>query len=110
MMGEIVQFFRVAFGLIFLFFVPGFAFSLVLFPKKGDLSLTLRIGLSGALSVVIDVLTTLFIDLALHMPTTGFNIFASLLTFTLFCLALWRFEIFVFSRYSGKFTKKADEN
>ncbi|WP_202320053.1 DUF1616 domain-containing protein [Archaeoglobus neptunius] len=94
----ILQFFRIVFGLAFLFFVPGFAFSLILFPKKEDLTLTMRLGLSGALSVVFDVLVTLFIDLVLHIPTTPVNILVALLTFTMICLAVWRLEILILTR------------
>ncbi|WP_290596745.1 MULTISPECIES: DUF1616 domain-containing protein [unclassified Archaeoglobus] len=108
MILAVVQFFRVFFGLIFLFFVPGFAFSLVLFPKKEELSLTLRLGLSGALSVIFDVLITLFIDLVLHIPTTPVNIFTSLLIFTLACLAVWRLEVLILTRKREDMIQEGD--
>jgi len=82
MIAEILHVFRIAFGLIFLFFVPGYALTLALFPRKDELGIAERIGFAGALSIVADILTTLFIDLVLHIPTTGLNIFLSLLALT----------------------------
>lgn len=84
--------FRVAFGLIFLFFVPGYALTLAIFPKK-DFNKIERIGFAGVLSIIADILTTLFIDIILNVPTTAINIFLSLLTLTSIALLLWYFEI-----------------
>jgi len=92
-MIDILGVLRVIFGLLFLFFVPGFALLLALFPKK-ELSIAERIGFSGALSIVADMLTVLFIDLVLHIPTTALNIVLSLLTLTAFSLIIWRLELF----------------
>jgi len=91
-MIDILGILRVIFGLLFLFFVPGFALLLALFPKK-ELSIAERIGFSGALSIVADMLTVLFIDLVLHIPTTALNIVLSLLTLTAFALIIWRLEL-----------------
>ena len=93
MIEDILGILRVIFGLLFLFFVPGFALLLALFPKK-ELSVAERIGFSGALSIVADMLTVLFIDLVLHIPTTALNIVLSLLTLTAFALIIWRLELF----------------
>ncbi|RLI85444.1 MAG: hypothetical protein DRO98_06945 [Archaeoglobales archaeon] len=98
MIAEILHVFRVVFGLIFLFFVPGYALTLALFPRKEELSLAERIGFAGALSIVADILTTLFIDLVLHIPTTGLNIFLSLLALTAIALAVWRVEVYFIER------------
>ena len=92
-MIDILGILRVIFGLLFLFFVPGFALLLALFPKK-ELSIAGRIGFSGALSIVADMLTVLFIDLVLHIPTTALNIVLSLLTLTAFALIIWQLELF----------------
>lgn len=92
-MIDILGILRVIFGLLFLFFVPGFALLLALFPKK-ELGIAERIGFSGALSIVADMLTVLFIDLVLHIPTTALNIVLSLLTLTAFALIIWRLELF----------------
>ncbi|MBO8183027.1 MAG: DUF1616 domain-containing protein [Archaeoglobus sp.] len=102
MIAEIIHAFRVIFGLFFLFFVPGFAFTLALFPKKDEITLIERLGFAGVLSIVIDILVTLFIDLVLHIPTTAWNIFISLLYFTEICLAIWVFEIYLMGKISRK--------
>jgi len=102
MIEDILGILRVIFGLLFLFFVPGFALLLALFPKK-ELSVAERIGFSGALSIVADMLTVLFIDLVLHIPTTALNIVLSLLTLTAFALIIWRLElIFLKLREKGR--------
>ena len=101
-MIDILGILRVILGLLFLFFVPGFALLLALFPKK-ELSIAERIGFSGALSIVADMLTVLFIDLVLHIPTTALNIVLSLLTLTAFALIIWRLElIFLKLREKGR--------
>jgi len=57
------------------------------------------------LSIVADILTTLFIDLVLHVPTTAVNIVLSLLAVTVLALVVWRVEIFLISMES-----KADKS
>lgn len=109
MIGEILHGLRIIFGLFFLFLVPGYAATLALFPRKDELGVIERIGFAGALSIVVDILVTLFIDLVLHVPTTALNIFISLVAFTLLCLGIWRLEVFVISRYPEKFIKKGSE-
>lgn len=93
MILEFLAFFRIVFGLFFLLCVPGYALMLVLFPRKEDLSFAERIGFACALSVVADLLTTLFIDLVLHIPTTAVNIILALLLITTFAVLIWGVEI-----------------
>lgn len=93
MILEFLAFFRIVFGLFFLLFVPGYALMLVLFPRKEDLSFAERIGFACALSVVADLLTTLFIDLVLHIPTTAVNIILALFVLTTFAGLIWGVEI-----------------
>ena len=108
-MIDILGILRVIFGLLFLFFVPGFALLLALFPKK-ELSIAERIGFSGALSIVADMLTVLFIDLVLHIPTTALNIVLSLLTLTAFALIIWQLELFFLKlKEKGKREKREEE-
>ena len=109
-MIDILGILRVIFGLLFLFFVPGFALLLALFPKK-ELSIAERIGFSGALSIVADMLTVLFIDLVLHIPTTALNIVLSLLTLTAFALIIWRLELFFLKlREKGRRETREEED
>ncbi|RLI78394.1 hypothetical protein DRP05_07415 [Archaeoglobales archaeon] len=98
MIAEILYAFKVILGLIFLFFVPGYAITLALFPRKDELSLVEKIGFACALSIAADILTTLFIDVVFHVPTTASNIFFSLLTLTLIFLGIWRVEIYIINK------------
>lgn len=102
MIAEIAHVLRVIFGLIFLFFVPGYAITLALFPRKEELSPIERLGFAGALSIIADILTVLFIDLVLHIPTTPLNIFLSLLTLTIIALMIWRIELYFIERREGR--------
>ena len=94
MIAEIIQVIRVIFGLVFLFFVPGYAITLVLFPKRNELSPVERLGFAGALSIIVDILTVLFIDLILHIPTTPLNILLSIIMLTTVALIVWRVELY----------------
>ncbi|MHC1585705.1 MAG: DUF1616 domain-containing protein [Candidatus Syntropharchaeia archaeon] len=89
MIGEL---FRIVFGLILIFFLPGYALSFVIFPKKKEITLLERIALSFGLSMASVLLTVLFIDLALGIPTTPKNIAISILSITVVALVIWTFE------------------
>ncbi|WP_456487769.1 DUF1616 domain-containing protein [Candidatus Alkanophaga liquidiphilum] len=93
MLSAILSALRIIFGLIFLLFVPGYALTLALFPRKEEITLIERVGFAGVLSIVADILTTLFIDLVLGIPTTAINIVIALLCLTALALLIWRLEI-----------------
>lgn len=95
MILEVLVVLRIVFGLLFLLFVPGYALMLALFPRGKELDFMERIGFACVLSIVADLLTTLFIDLVLHIPTTAVNIIAALLSLTGLALIIWRVEILV---------------
>ncbi len=98
MVAELLDALRVIFGLFFLFFIPGYALVWMLYPREEDLPWDERIALALVLSVAADILVTLFIDMVLHIPTTGWNIFVSLLTFTVLCAAVYRLEVYWMDR------------
>lgn len=100
---------RIVFGLIFLLVVPGYALTLALFPKKDDLEVMERIGFACALSIVADLLTTLFIDLVLHIPTTAMNIVVALLMLTALALFIWRVELLFFKMLEKRKRSKLEE-
>ena len=108
MISEVLGVLRIVFGLIFLLFVPGYALMLAFFPKKEELGIAERIGFACALSIAADLLTTLFIDLVLHIPTTAVNIVAALLTLTGLSLAVWALEVWVMRKMRKR--KKNHEN
>ena len=95
MITEVLGVLRIIFGLLFLLVVPGYALMLALFPRKKELGFVERIGFACAMSIVADLLTTLFIDLVLHIPTTAVNIIAALLTLTGLALIIWEVEILI---------------
>jgi uncharacterized membrane protein len=102
MIVELIGFFRIVFGLFFLLVVPGYAVTLALFPKMDDLEVVERIGFACALSIAADLLTTLFIDLALHIPTTAVNILIALLMLTVLALVIWKGELYFMKRVDKK--------
>ncbi|WP_457554968.1 DUF1616 domain-containing protein [Candidatus Pyrohabitans sp.] len=98
MLTELLDVLRAVFGLAFLFFVPGYALVWALYPRREELPWDERIALAMVLSIAADILVTLFIDLVLGIPTTGWNIFVSLLTFTALCAAIYRLEVYWMGR------------
>ena len=100
----IVNGMRLLFGLIFVFFVPGYAVLLVLFPEREELSLVERIALSGVFSVVVVVFMALLMDVGFGIDTTALNVFLSLAIFTLLMIVVWKLELFYVKR-----RKRGDE-
>jgi len=107
MISEVLEVLRIVFGLIFLLFVPGYALILALFPKKEELSFMERVGFACVLSIVADILTTLFIDLVLHIPTTAVNIVVALLALSALALIIWRVEILLIKMLEKRKQSKA---
>jgi len=102
MISEVLEVLRIVFGLIFLLFVPGYVLILALFPKKEELSFMERAGFACVLSIVADILTTLFIDLVLHIPTTAINIVVALLALSALALIIWRVEILLIKTFEKR--------
>jgi len=100
MLAELVDALRIIFGIAFLFFVPGYALVWAIYPRRDALQMDERIALAFVLSVTADVLVTLFIDLVLGLPTTGWNIFVSLLALTAAAACLQRLQVYWHSRRS----------
>ncbi len=61
---------RALLGLIFVFFLPGFAWTLVFFRQ---INLIERIALSFGLSIAVVTLSLLFLDKLVGIKITGFN-------------------------------------
>jgi len=102
MLSEILRILRIVFGLIFLLFVPGYALTLALFPRREEISFVERVGFAGVLSIVADILTTLFIDLVLGSPTTATNIVIALLCLTALALLIWRLELLLMRTFERR--------
>jgi len=78
--------------LIFLYFVPGYTLTLVLFP---NMKVSERLVFSGALSVVADITIVLVLNVVFKMKITSFTILSSLIVFSLICIAIWKVRSFV---------------
>jgi uncharacterized membrane protein len=82
---------RVPFGLVLALFVPGYALSAVLFPRKDDVDLAVRVALSFGLSVATLPVLALLLDL-LSVGIRPWPIAVSLALWLLILsgLAIWR--------------------
>jgi hypothetical protein len=80
---------RAILGLILIFFIPGFAFTWVIYSKRSDLSLIVRISLSCVLSIAIVMLSSLFLDFVMGIETTGLNVVITLLIITGYLIILY---------------------
>jgi hypothetical protein len=76
-----------------IFFIPGYAFTWVLYIKKEDISLIVRIALSCVLSIAIVMLSSLFLDFVMGVETTGLNVAIALLIITVYLIILYTVRI-----------------
>ncbi|MFQ5924446.1 MAG: DUF1616 domain-containing protein [Dehalococcoidia bacterium] len=74
---------RIILGLPFVLFLPGYALTAALFPKKGDLGGIGRIALSFGLSIAV----TALVGLILNYTPWGLSLYPILLSLTVFILA-----------------------
>jgi uncharacterized membrane protein len=73
---------RIALGLLFVIFFPGYTLLSALFPKRGDLSGVERIALSFGLSIAVSPL----IGLILNYTPWGIRLYPILISITLFII------------------------
>jgi uncharacterized membrane protein len=91
---EIVLFlYRAIFGLLLIFFIPGYVFTWAIYTRKEDLTFIVRIALSCVLSIAIAMLSTLFLDNVMGIDTTGLNITITLVILTLYLGFLYYFRV-----------------
>ncbi len=83
----IISAFRIIFGLLLTLFIPGFALTLVLFPK--NTGIVDRIALGSVLSIALTLLTALTLDLGLGVDFTAVNMAISLLALTISFTMIW---------------------
>ena len=77
---------KAVFGIILVFFVPGFTWTLVLFKQITHLE---RLVLSFALSLALVTLSILGLNVAINMKITGLNAFLTILMLTITPLAIY---------------------
>jgi len=80
---------RVILGYLLLLFIPGYAVSWALYPRRDQIRSIERIAYSCILSVATVILTVLVIDLLFGMDTTPLNIVLPLLAITLIATMFW---------------------
>jgi len=78
--------------LLFLYFVPGYALTLVIFPH---MKASERLVFSGALSIVADITIVLVLNMVFKIKITSFTILLSLIVFSSICIAIWKVRSFV---------------
>jgi uncharacterized membrane protein len=81
----IVSIIRAVFGIVFVFFIPGFAWTLVLFKQITYLE---RLVLSFGLSLALVTLGILGLNAAINMKITELNAFLTILMLTIIPLAI----------------------
>ena len=82
----IVSIIRAVLGIIFVFFVPGFAWTLVLFKQITHLE---RLVLSFALSLALVTLSMLGLNAVINMSITGLNAFLTIFFLTIIPLVIY---------------------
>ena len=97
----ILELLRMIFGLILVFFIPGYALTLAFFPRKTEITPIERIGLSFVLSIAAVLLTVLFMDVGFGIETTTENIIIGILLVTAFALTLGNLQIIFIRRYGS---------
>jgi uncharacterized membrane protein len=83
---------RIILGFFLLLFVPGFAISLVFYPRPTDIGLIERLVYSTVLSIGSVIVLVLFMDVVLGMNTTPRNISIIICAFSVFALIVWQCE------------------
>jgi uncharacterized membrane protein len=86
-MFEIIQ---VIIGLPLVLFIPGFALSYALFPKKKDIDTLERIALSFGLSIALIPLVVFFMNKFIKIPITVYSSLAVTIAITLIGVILWK--------------------
>ena len=79
-------------GLLITLFIPGFALTLALFPRKRDMKGIERIALSSVLSIAVTVLGALVLDRVLGIDYTALNMAAALLVFSIIFFVVYLME------------------
>jgi uncharacterized membrane protein len=83
---------QIILGFFLLLFVPGFAISLIYFPRLTDIQLIERLIYSLVLSIGSVIVLVLFMDVVLGIYTTPRNISIIICVFSVFALMIWQCE------------------
>jgi uncharacterized membrane protein len=91
---------RAILGFILVFFLPGFAWTLVFFSRR-QINIVERLALSFGLSIALVTLTILALNLLFGVRITGFNAVLIILTITIIPVVLY---------YLKKLVKRRGDN
>jgi uncharacterized membrane protein len=83
---------KIIFGFLLLLFIPGFAISLVFYPRSAELRLIERLAYSTVLSIGSVIGLVLFMDVVLGIDTTPENIFIIICGISVVALIIWGCE------------------
>ena len=89
---------RVIFGLISLFFIPGFVITLVFYPGLTEIRIIQRLIYSVGFSICFVIVTVLFLAGVLGVDTTSRNIDLVTAVFLAVMLVVWLCEVFSLDR------------
>jgi uncharacterized membrane protein len=85
---------RVIFGFLLLLFIPGFALTLVYFPRLSEIGIIERLVYSMVLSIGSVIVIVLFMDVFLGVNTNPINIFIVIAGFSYLAMFVWLCEIY----------------
>jgi len=91
---------RVIMGFLMLFFVPGFALSLVIFPRFTDIGIIKRLAYSTVLSIGSVIVLVLFLYAVLRADITPENIIIGITAFSLIAFFGWLLEVWYLNRHT----------
>jgi len=77
-------------GLPLVLFIPGYALSYAVFPKKKDLDLMERIALSFGLSFALIPLVVFFMNKFLKIPITVYSSFSIVIALAIIGVIVWK--------------------
>jgi hypothetical protein len=89
---------RVILGFLLLLFIPGFAITLVYFPRLSDIGIVERLVYSTVLSIGSVIVLILFMDVFLGINTKPLNIFLVIVAFSCFAFVVWLCECWYLNR------------
>ena len=89
---ERLSFIRAILGIILVFFLPGFAWTLVFFKQ---LNIIERVALSFGLSIAVVTLSLLFLNKVINLRITGFNSLLVIIMVTIIPVAIYYLNWFV---------------
>ena len=91
---------RVIMGFLMLFFVPGFALSLVIFPRFTDIGIIKRLAYSTVMSIGSVIVLVLFLYAVLRADITPENIIIGITAFSLIAFFGWLLEVWYLNRHT----------